>query len=162
LTREKTQLFDFAAAAEWEFRVFWRRIARYFSKGDSPLRVACRLGWKIMVSKGMALECSLIYFIPIRLPADILLAKDKIPVKPLSGNNTHSNRDAGLHGAGRIMVGYLKHILAILSRSSSMLAPMRCKQPRKASDFFFQEAQIPTGSIVFRIWTPIRQAISWF
>jgi len=32
-----------------------------------------------MVSKGMALECSLIYFIPIRLPADILLAKDKIP-----------------------------------------------------------------------------------
>jgi hypothetical protein len=94
-----------------------------------------------MVSKGMALECSLIYFIPIRLPADILLAKDKIPVKPLSGNNTHSNRDAGLHGAGRIMVGYLKHILAILSRSSSMRAPMRCKQPRKASDFFFEEAK---------------------
>jgi hypothetical protein len=84
-----------------------------------------------MVSKGMALECSLIYFIPIRLPADILLAKDKIPVKPLSGNNTHSNRDAGLHGAGRIMVGYLKQILAILSRSSSMRAPMRCKQSRK-------------------------------
>ena len=89
-----------------------------------------------MLSKGMALECSLIYFILIRLPADIQLAQDKIPVKALSGNNTHSNHDVRLHGAGRIMVGYLKHILAILSRSSSMRAPMRCKQPRKGSDFF--------------------------
>ena len=140
----------------------WRRIARYFSKGDSSLRVACCLGWKIMFSKGMALECSLIYFIRIGLPADIQLAQDKIPAKSLSGNNTHSNHDAGLHGAGRIMVGYLQHILAILGRSRSMLAPMRCKQPRKVSDFFFQEAQIPTGSLVFRIWTPIRQAISCF
>ncbi len=140
----------------------WRKIAGYFSKGDSPLRVACRLGWKIMFSKGMALECSLIYFIRIRLPADIQLSQDKIPVKALSGNNTHSNHDAGLHGAGRIMVGYLQHIFAILGRSSSMRAPMRCKQPRKVSEFFFQEAQIPTGSLVFRIWTPIRQAISCF
>jgi hypothetical protein len=115
-----------------------------------------------MLSKGMALECSLIYFIRIRSPADILLAQEKIPVKALSGNNTHSHHEAGLHGAGRIMVGYLKHILAILSRSSSMQAPMRCKQPLKASDFFFEEAQISTGSLVFRIWTPIRQAISWF
>jgi hypothetical protein len=115
-----------------------------------------------MLSKGMALECSLIYFIRITLPADIQLAQDKIPVKALSGNNNHSNHDAGLHGAGRIMVGYLKHILAIPSRPSSMRAPMRCKQPRKASDFFFEEAQIPTGSLLFRIWTPIRQDISWF
>ena len=90
-----------------------------------------------MLSKGMARQCSSINFIRIRLPADIQLAQDKISVKALSGNNTHSNHDAGLHGAGRIMVGYLKRILAILSRSSSMRAPMRCKQPRKASDFFF-------------------------
>ncbi len=81
------------------------------------------------------------------------LAQDRSPVKVLSGKNIHSNDDAGLHGPGRIMVGYLKHILAILSRSSSMRAPMLFKQPLKASDFFFEEAEISTDSLVFQIWT---------
>ena len=76
-----------------KFRVFWGRIAWYFSKGDSPPRVACRLCLKFMLSKGMELNISLIR---IRLQADVHLAHDRTPVKALSGNYIHSNDDAGL------------------------------------------------------------------
>ena len=56
--------------------------------------------------------------------AHIQAAQNEFCMIALSGIYIHSNADAGLHGPGQIMVGYLKHFLAVLSRSGSKQASM--------------------------------------
>jgi hypothetical protein len=109
----------------------------------------CCIGLKIVLSRITALQFSLIFLNRIRLQAHVHLGQVEIPVKALSGNWIHSNGDAGLHGPRRIMVGYLKHFLADLSRSGSTRASMSCNPPNAASDFFFGEAEILNNSLLF-------------
>ena len=120
-----------------------------------PLAKLCCHGLKIVLSMITTLQFSLIFLNQIRLQADVHLGQVEIPLKALSGNWIHLNGDAELHGPRRIMVGYLKHLLADLSRSGSTRAPMLCNPPNAASDFFFEEAEISNASLLFRSLTPI-------
>ncbi len=85
-----------------EFRVIWRRTAWYFSKGDAPARVVCRLSLKFMLSKSIALQFSLVLIAPVYVGVD----EDKFS-------------NAGLDSGAQIMVTYVMCFMAILSRSES-------------------------------------------
>ena len=58
------------------------------------------------------------------------------------------------------MPGYRKHFLAIPRRSGSDRA--QSKQPIKARDFFLQEAEILTASLVYLGVNSVIQAMLWF
>jgi hypothetical protein len=75
---------------------------------------------------------------------------------------SHAETDAGLARGNRIKGGYLRQFLAILSRLASKLASRYSKPLRNGSDFFFEDAEFSTAFVVFRCWTPIRCALSWF
>ena len=60
------------------------------------------------------------------------------------------------------MPGYLKHFLAFPRRSGSQADRAQSKQPRKPSDFFLQEAEILTASLVYLGVNSVIQAMLWF
>ena len=62
-----------------------------------------------------------------------------------------SNADAGLHSAGRMMVTYLRHFLAIRSRSGYERAPRFTSSRGKESYFFFEIATFLPASLYFEV-----------
>ena len=89
------------------------------------------------------------------IQAHVRPAQEKTRELTLSVIYIQSNAGGGLHQAGRMMAGYLRHFLAVLSRSGSEEAPRLAGQPREASDFFCESAIFRADSLVFQIWTPI-------
>jgi hypothetical protein len=89
-------------------------------------------------------------------------ALEKIGVITPSRIYSHAETDAELARGSRIKGGYLRQFPAILGRLASKLASRYIKPLRNGSDFFFEVAEFSAAFVVFRSWTPIRCAISWF
>jgi hypothetical protein len=79
---------------------------------------------------------------------------------------SHAETDGGLARGSRIRGGYLLvrqlPFPAILGRLAPKLASRHSKPLRNGSDFFFEDTEFSTAFVVFRSWTPIQCAISWF
>ena len=75
---------------------------------------------------------------------------------------SHAETDGGLARGSRIKGGYLRQFPAILIRLDSKLASRHSKPLRNGSDFFFENTEFSAAFVVFRSWTPIQCAISWF